>query len=188
MSMPHIVARDLVYNGWYKFYRLVLQWSDGKQFERHLLDNGSAVAVLPFDAERKVCLLISQPRAPVIAAGEAPLLEVIAGNLDGADSIDQARTEALEEAGLVLGQLERVTNIWSLSPVSSERIALFLAPYCSSDQIGPGGGAAHEDEWITVHEVSLPALKALVDEGHLTDAKTLILAQALMLRRPDLWS
>lgn len=100
-----------------------------------MLDNGSAVAVLPFDAERKVCLLISQPRAPVIAAGKVPLLEAIVGNLDGADSFDQARAEALEEAGLVLGALESVTNIWSLSPVSSERIALFLAP---SDQIGPG--------------------------------------------------
>lgn len=186
--MPHIVARDLVYDGWYKLYRLMLQWDDGQQFERHLLDNGSAVAVLPYDATRKVCLLISQPRAPVIAAGEGPLLEVIAGNLDGAQSTDQARTEAFEEAGVVLGPLESVTNIWSLSPVSSERIALFLAPYCSADKMGPGGGAVDEDEWITVHEISLIALRALVDQGRLTDAKTLILAQTLMLRRPDLWS
>lgn len=161
---------------------------DGKRVERHLLDNGSAVAVLPYDPVRRVCLLIDQPRAGVLAANEAPLLEVIAGNLDGTSPESRIVYEAYEEGGLRLGALDPVSNIWSLCPVSSERIQLYLAPYTNEDRIADGGGAPDEDEHITVHEISLDRLRELALSGELTDAKTLILAQALLLRHPELWA
>ena len=145
ISCPAIAEQHLVYDGWYKLHRVVLQWPDGVQFERHILDNGSAVAVLPYDAERRMCLLVSQPRAPVIAAGHKPILEAIAGNLDGALPADKIMDEAFEEAGVVLSELEEISTIWSLCPVSTERIALYLAPYRASSRRGPGGGACDED-------------------------------------------
>ncbi|KQM22339.1 ADP-ribose pyrophosphatase [Novosphingobium sp. Leaf2] len=156
--------------------------------ERHLLDNGSAVAVLPYDPVRRVCMLIEQPRAAVLSAGEPPLLEAIAGGLDGADPAHRIVEEAHEEGGLRLGVLEPVSNIWPLCPVSTERVQLYLAPYASADRIGAGGGAQGEDENITVHEIGLDTLRELVLDGTLTDAKTLILAQALLLRHPGLWT
>lgn len=85
MNSPRITHRTLVYDGWYSLSRIEIQMPDGTRVERHLLNNGSAVAVLPYDPVRRVCMLIDQPRAPVIAAGEPPLLEAIAGNLDSAD-------------------------------------------------------------------------------------------------------
>ena len=81
--MARIVERCLIHDGWYRFHRVTLELSNGVCVERHLLDNGSAVMVLPYDPERRVALLVSQPRAAVVAAGEAPLLEAIAGGLDG---------------------------------------------------------------------------------------------------------
>lgn len=185
--MAEIAARELVYDGWYRFWRLQVRLPDGVMVERHLLDNGQAVAVLPYDPVRQVCLLVSQPRAAVLAANEEPLLEAMAGNLDGAMPEDRIREEAFEEGGLRLGMLEPVANIWPIPPVSTERVALFLADYAQGDRIGPGGGAEGEFEHITVHEVGLDALRAMVRAGTLTDAKTLVLAQALMLRRPELW-
>jgi nudix-type nucleoside diphosphatase (YffH/AdpP family) len=164
-----------------------MEMPDGAMVERHLLDNGSAVAVLPYDPIRRVCMLIKQPRAAVVAAAEEPLLEVIAGNLDGVRPEARIIEEAFEEGGLRLGELEAVSNIWPLCPISTERVALFLAPYSASDRIGSGGGAEDEDENITVHEVGLDTLRELALAGTLTDAKTLILAQALLLRHPRLW-
>lgn len=185
--MAEIVARHLVYDGWYRFWRLEVRLPDGVTVERHLLDNGSAVAVLPVDPVRRVCMLVSQPRAAVLAAGEPPLLEVIAGNLDGVAPDARIREEAMEEGGLQLGALEPVANIWPIPPVSTERVALYLAEYAGADRVAEGGGADGEFEHITVHEIGLDDLRAMVLAGELTDAKTLVLAQALMLRRADLW-
>lgn len=188
MSEARIVESTLVYDGWYRLFRLALAMPDGSTAERHLIDNGSAVAVLPYDPARRVCMVVTQPRAPVIDAGEPPLLEAIAGGLDGIAPEDRLREEALEEGGLALGAVEYVTAIWSLPPVSTERVHLYLAEYAGANRIAPGGGAAHENECITVHEIGLDALRAMVEAGTLTDAKTLILTQALLLRHPELWS
>lgn len=187
MSAARIVGRTLLHDGWYTFSRLEIAMPDGVRVERHLLDNGSAVAVLPYDAQRRVCMLIDQPRAAVLAAGEPPLLEAIAGGLDGIGPELRIVEEALEEGGLRLHTLEPVANIWPLCPVSTERVQLYLAPYSSADRIAAGGGAAGEDENITVHEIGLDTLRDLVIAGELTDAKTLVLAQALLLRHPHLW-
>jgi len=185
--MARIIARHRVYDGWYRFYRLEIRLPDGQVAERHLLDNGSAVAVLPYDAARRVVMLITQPRVGTLHAGVPPVLEAIAGCLDGAQPADQARKEAFEEGGLDLGELEPVANIWSLVPVSTERVMLYLAPYRAQDRIAEGGGAEDEDEHITVHEIGLDDLRAMVMGGQVEDAKTLILAQALILRHPELW-
>lgn len=187
MTTARITGRTLVYDGWYKFSRLEVEMPDGKRVERHLLDNGSAVAVLPYDPVRRLCMLIDQPRAGVLAAGEAPLLEVIAGNLDGASPEARIVEEAFEEGGLRIESLEPISNMWSLCPVSTERVQLYLAQYAHDDRIGEGGGAHDEDENITVHEIGLDALRDMALSGELTDAKTLILAQALLLRHPELW-
>ncbi len=184
---PRITDTRLVYDGWYKLFRLEIEMSGGVTVERHLLDNGSAVAVLPYDPARRTAMLISQPRAAVIAADHEPLLEAIAGNLDSAAPTDRIRQEALEEAGLALGPLEPVANIWPIPPISTERVQLFLAPYDADSVVGPGGGAPDEHECISVHEIGLDTLKGLVEAGELPDAKTLVLAQALMLRHPELW-
>ncbi|MCW1381690.1 ADP-ribose pyrophosphatase [Novosphingobium sp. KCTC 2891] len=185
--MAEIAARHMVYDGWYKFWRLDVRLPDGMVVERHLLDNGSAVAVLPYDPARRVAMLVSQPRAAVLAAGEAPLLEAIAGNLDSVPAEERIREEAMEEGGLRLGALEPVANIWPIPPVSTERVMLFLAEYHADDRVAEGGGADGEFEHISVHELPLDDLRAMVLAGELVDAKTLVLAQALLLRKPDLW-
>ncbi|WP_026166958.1 NUDIX domain-containing protein [Novosphingobium nitrogenifigens] len=186
--MAEITSRTCVYDGWYRFYRIGVRLDTGVEVERHLLDNGSAVMVLPYDPDRRVVLLITQPRAGVLAAGETPIFEAIAGMLDGAHPVDRAREEAMEEGGLRLGDLDHVATVWSLPPVSTERTALYLARYGAQDRVGPGGGADGEHEAISVYEIPLDDLRGMVEGGTLTDAKTLILAQALMLRHQGLWN
>lgn len=188
MAEACIATKTLVYDGWYKLYRIGVDMPDGSHVERHINDYASSVAVLPYDPVRKTCLLVSQPRVPVLETQAPALLGVIAGNLDGARPEEQIRKEALEEAGLQLSDLEPVTNIWSWAPVSTERIQLYVARYGQADRIGDGGGGEDENECIVVHEIGLDALRDLVLSRELHDAKTIILAQHLMLRHPELWS
>lgn len=182
-----ILSRTLVYDRFYTLWRLALRQPSGTVVERHLEHHGEPVAVLPYDPDRRVALLVTQPRAPVIVAGEADLLEAIAGNRDGDDPEASVRREAMEEAGVRLGAIQRIGTVWSMPSFSTERLTLFLAVYRAEDRISSGGGHPAEDECITVHEIALADLAARASAGTLADAKTLILVQALMLRRPDLF-
>lgn len=183
-----VQSREVVYKGWSSLSRVTL--SDGNAtFNREVEDHGRAAAVLPFDPERRVALLVSMPRAPVLLAGSSALIEAPAGIIDpGEDAEGCARREAEEEAGVRLDALDFVANIWSSPGVTTERIALFLAPYSSVDRIGVGGGIAAEHENITVIELALSELAAHADAGELTDVKTLAMVQSLRLRRPELFA
>jgi nudix-type nucleoside diphosphatase (YffH/AdpP family) len=182
-----IRSRTLVYDGWYKLWRLCVRMPNGVEVERHLEDHGAAVAVLPYDPVRRVAMLVSMPRAAVIDAGHPPLLEAIAGTIT-CDAEESARREAMEEGGVRLGVLEFVAEVWSLPALSSERLGLYLAPYGADDRVEQGGGAEGEHESITVHEIALEVLRKMRVGGALDDAKTLSLVQALELRRNELTS
>jgi nudix-type nucleoside diphosphatase (YffH/AdpP family) len=183
-----IVSKEVVFDGWYKFYRMMVEMPDGAVVERELIHRGSAVAVLPYDPVRRVCMLITQPRpGPLFRDCPSPY-ETIAGSLDGMDPTQRIVAEAMEEGGLRLGPVEPIVDMWSMVPASTERVQLYLAEYQAQDRVASGGGAEDEDENITVHEIGFDELRRLALSGELTDAKTLILVQALLLRRPELWS
>lgn len=69
-------------------------------------------------------------------------------------------------------------------PSSTERVQLYLAEYRAADRIPAGGGHGDEHEKVIVHEIGLDRLRHLTLSGELTDAKTLILAQALLSAAP----
>jgi hypothetical protein len=94
----------------------------------------------------------------------------------------------MEEAGVRLERLQRVTHAYSMPSVSSERLWLYLAPYRQADRVGPGSGLPGEGEQVEVLEVPLSALADQVRAGRLSDLKTLVLVQALMLRQPALFA
>jgi nudix-type nucleoside diphosphatase (YffH/AdpP family) len=185
--LPEIVRANVVFQGWTQFLLATLRDDAGREMQRAILDHGIAACVLPYDAERRIALLVRQTRAPVVYAGTTePLLEAIAGRVEDEEPMESARREALEEAGLRLGGLQHVATCWLSPGISTERIALFLAAYRGADRIEQGGGT-DEHECVAVHEVGLADLRRMADRGEIADAKTLLLVQALMLRQPQLF-
>jgi nudix-type nucleoside diphosphatase (YffH/AdpP family) len=183
-----IVGREAVYQGWMSFSILSIRMADGRVMRREVVEHGRAAAVLAYDAERRTAMLVRQLRAPVyMVSGEQVLLEAIAGMLDDGEAPSTARREALEEAGLQLGELEMVAEAWSSPGMLTERVSLFLAPYRARDRVAAGGGLAEEHEEIEVVEMPLAELARITDRGQLTDMKTLALVQSLRVRRPDLF-
>lgn len=185
-AKARIVERECVYEGWTTLTRVQLRMPDQAIVERHIEHHGSGIAVLPYDAERRTAILVSMPRAAVLDAGQADLLEVIAGGLDGEAAEVCARREALEEAGVRLGRLEPVGHVWAMPTISTEQVSLFLAPYASSDLVEAGGGSQEEHESIEVHEMDLALLYEMMFAGGLRDMKTLALVQSLFLSKPEL--
>jgi nudix-type nucleoside diphosphatase (YffH/AdpP family) len=187
--MPRIVNSRLAYDGYAKVSVLTLAADDGAQFHREVVSIGQSACVLPYDPDRKVALLVRLPRAPLIAEAVADeLLEAPAGML-GADETAEAcvRREAMEEAGVRIGELEPVGVCWPSPGVLAERTHLFLGHYSLSDRIGAGGGLAEEHEMVSVEEKPLRALWAFATRGELRDLKTLTLLLALHARHPQLF-
>jgi nudix-type nucleoside diphosphatase (YffH/AdpP family) len=183
-----IVGRKVLFEGWTKFLAVTLQRPDGRSTERAVLDHGASVCVLPYDPERRLALVVCQPRIPLLYLGcPEQLMEAIAGRVEGEQPPEAVRREAMEEAGLRIRDLEFVATCWSSPGVSTERFHLYLAPYSLDDRIGKGGGRADEFEDIIVREIALSKLAQFVDKGLLTDSKSFLLVQTLRLRRPDLF-
>ena len=186
---PRVLELRSVHQGWGRFGVARLRLADGTDVEREIEDHGDAVAVLPYDPERREALLVRQFRAPAfVAAGLPSTLEVPAGRLEGADPAGCAAREAMEECGVVLTALEAVATAWAMPAVSTERVHLFLASYRAADRIGTGGGLVEEGESIVVETLPLDELARRVDAGSLADMKTMLLVLALRHRRPDLFT
>ncbi|AWN49952.1 NUDIX hydrolase [Methylobacterium terrae] len=162
---------------------------DGSRIGREVEDHGPAVAVLPYDPERRVALLVRQFRTPpCFVDGTASVLEAPAGLREEDDPEACARREAFEEAGLRLSRLEPAGRVWSLPGLSTERMDLFLAPYRAVDRTGAGGGLAEEHESVEVVELALSDLAGMAERGEVADMKTLCLVQTLRLRHPELFA
>lgn len=183
-----IVGSQVAFKGFLTIHKAEIEAGDGACFTREIEDHGTAAAVLPYDPARRVALLIRQVRAPALWLGGAgDLAEAPAGMTDGEDPAETVHREAMEEAGLRLGELEFVGAPFGMPGISTERIHLYLAAYGAEDRIGPGGGVAGEHEHITIEEIPLAALWAQVEAGAIGDLKTLALIQALKLRHPELF-
>jgi len=185
---PEILARSTVYKGYMTIERVRVRLADGAVVVREVESHGDAVAVLPYDAERRTALIVRQFRLPAFDRSEQEAIdEACAGMVDDEDPAGAARREAMEELGVVVEMLEPVGQVWPSPGVSSERVTLFLAPYRAIDRTGPGGGADGEHEGIIVIEATLGSLAADADAGLIVDAKLLALVLSLRLRRPDLF-
>lgn len=189
MSKLRVLSVRTAFEGWIKVVIAKIAAPSGDPFEREIEIHGSAVAVLPYDPDRRVAIVISQFRAPVdyLFPGSNPIIEPVAGINDDGDVESCARREAMEEAGVRLQLLETVARCWSMPGISTETMSCFLAPYSVNDRVASGGGLAHENEEIEVHEWPLDDLAVHMKSGAIIDMKLLVLVQALQARRPELF-
>jgi nudix-type nucleoside diphosphatase (YffH/AdpP family) len=147
-----------------------------QHLRRELYDHGNAAALLPYDPGRGTVLLVRQTRFVTYLNGHPhPLIEVCAGMVDG-DAPDIAiLREAQEELGYAITKARRVMESFMSPGCFSEKLTFFVATYSAADRLNRGGGLADEGEDIEVLEMPLDAAVAMIDEGKIVDAKTIML-------------
>ncbi len=137
--------------------------------------HGKAAAVLLYDAQRRVVMLVKQFRAGAyLGDGALATIEVCAGMLDGDPPEVCAIREALEETGVAIREPVRAFDAYMSPGGMSEKIACFVAPYGEADRTGKGGGV-DEDEHIEVLEIPFGEALTMVERGAIADAKTIAL-------------
>ncbi len=166
-------------------YTFELKRRDGswEQQVRQTYDRGHAAVILPYDPRRGTVLLVQQFRMPVFLQGHRePLIEACAGLLDDNDPETCIRLETEQELGYRLGEVRKVYDVY-MSPGSvTEKLSFFVAEYSPDDRVSEGGGDKHEGEDIEVLEMPLSEAMALVENGGIIDAKTVMLIQHALLK------
>lgn len=148
---------------------------DGAEFERDVVRHPGAVAVVPLHDDGTVTL-VRQYRASL----DRDLLEVPAGLRDVAGEPDEvtAARELKEEAGLEARHLEQLVGFHNSPGFCDEQVAIFLASGLTDV---PDDRQGTEEELMTVERLPLAEGLAMVHDGRITDAKTII---GLLLTAP----
>lgn len=138
---------------------------DGKRSKRELVFHKGAVCAVAITEEKKI-VLVRQFRKAV----EDYLLEIPAGKLEEGEEIEPAIIRELrEETGYEVKELDYVTKFYTSPGFSNELGHLFTA------KLGEKGDTNFdEDEYIEIFEMGLDEVLALIEDGKIIDAKTIL--------------
>jgi ADP-ribose pyrophosphatase len=153
---------------------------------RAVFISGDAVTLLPYDPVRDRVLVIEQFRPGPHARGDRNpwSLEAIAGRIDPGETAEAAgRREALEEAGLKLGELLPVANYYPSPGGKVEYLYSFVALADLPDGAARLGGVADEAEDIRGHVIGFDRLMELVASGEIANAPLILTALWLQRER-----
>lgn len=163
--------------------------STSPSLRREVFLAGDAVTVLPYDPVRDRVLVIEQLRIGPLGRGD-PLpwqIEAIAGRIDPGESpTDAARREAIEEAGLTLGRLEKVAEYYPTPGAVSEYLYSFVALCDLPDSAAGHFGAEEEAEDIRGQLLSHAELMAALARGEIGNAPLILTALWLNRERDRL--
>ncbi|MCC6318139.1 MAG: NUDIX hydrolase [Gemmatimonadaceae bacterium] len=147
-----------------------VRFPDGSEGELEMIRHPGASAVVPFlsdpRGEDPQVMLIRQYRY----AAEQFMYEIPAGRLDVGESPQAcARRELREETGCDAETVEHLTTIYTTPGFTDERIHLFMAM-----DITVGAASREHDEFIEVERMSITQALRLIQDGSISDGKTII--------------
>jgi len=142
---------------------------DGTAFERDVVHHPGAVVVVPVLAGGKSVLMVRQFRA----AADRVLLEVPAGkrDVDGEPVEITAKRELEEEVGMRAGRVQKLAEFYNSPGFCDELSHVFMA---TDMEPVPVSAQGVEEQHMTIEEVALDDVPALIATGELVDAKSII--------------
>ena len=182
------LTKRILYKGFFSLFEYRFQYRkfDGSVSEmvsREILERGHAVVLLAYDDKRDKVVLIEQIRIAAIDTQASPwILELIAGMMDhdNESTEEVARREAMEEAGIVIGQCKPIISYLASPGGLTEQLHILVGQVDSSTAKGVHG-LAEENEDIKVHVVSREQAYKWVEEGVINNAASIIALQWLQL-------
>ena len=142
---------------------------DGERFEREVVHHPGAVAMVPLLDGGRTVVLVRQYRSAL----DALLLELPAGKLDvPGEPLEMAAARELEEEiGYRAGHLEQLAQLYNSPGFCDEQGTIFLAT-----DLEPSASSAQgvEEAAMTIEPVPLNEALAMVADGRIQDAKTII--------------
>jgi 8-oxo-dGDP phosphatase len=147
---------------------VTIESPEGERLRRDVLHHPGAVAVLPLHDDGTVTL-VRQYRAAI----DEVIWEIPAGlrDVDGEPPVDTASRELAEEAGLAAAELRYLTTFHNSPGHCDETVQIFLATGLTTV---PDDRQGAEEQHMDVARLPLAEALAMVGDGRITDAKTVI--------------
>ncbi len=160
-----LIEGEEVFRGrWLRVQRDQVRLPDGKPAMREYVRHPGACVVIP-ELRPGVFLFERQFRHPL---GQV-FIELPAGKIDEHDSLlGCAQRELLEETGYTAGAWEHLGRMHNCIGYSDERIEIFLAR-----DLKAGPQQLDDGEFVELFEMSLAEAVTAVQDGRITDAKTI---------------
>ncbi|MAM11953.1 MAG: ADP-ribose pyrophosphatase [Rhizobiaceae bacterium] len=184
------LAKTTLHDGWSRLvdYSFDYRFSDGTVIERswEVCERPAASSVLVFDRSAGKFVLVRQFRVPVYAMGEGDgfFVEAAAGLIDEGETPEEAAIrEAREETGYHVEELLPLRSIISAPGLMTEKVHCYAAIVDETMRVGSGGGLDEEHEDIELVFLSFDEAMAMVENGALSDAKTVVMLQWAALNR-----
>lgn len=155
----------------------VVEGPGGDRHEREIVHHPGAVGIVPIHEDGTVTL-VRQYRAAL----DADVWEIPAGlrDVDGEPPEVTAGRELAEEVGLRADLLECLLTFHNSPGFSDESVVIYVA---SGLHEVPDDRQGAEEEHMVVARVSFDDALAMVDDGRITDAKSVISLLAIARRR-----
>ncbi|MCX8523342.1 GDP-mannose pyrophosphatase NudK [Chryseobacterium formosus] len=183
-----IEKTEILSDNWYTLKKVTFnikkQNGETETQSREAYDRGNGAVILLYNTDSKKIILTRQFRLPTYINGNANgmLIEACAGLLDDNNPEDCIRKETEEETGYKISKVEKIFEAY-MSPGSvTEILHFFIAEYSDEMKINEGGGLEEEGENIEVLELNFDETLAMIDNGEIKDAKTIMLLQHLRLK------
>ena len=149
----------------FQVVRRVATAEDGRCQSRNVIRHPGAVVILPVAADGRICLI----RNFRVSVGQR-LVELPAGTLErGEEPVHAAHRELAEETGYRARTMDFLAAFYSSPGLLDERMHLFLA-----SDLDAGPMALEGDEDIQPLLVTWPDAFAMIADGRIQDAKTLV--------------
>ncbi|RKQ40685.1 GDP-mannose pyrophosphatase NudK [Enterobacter sp. R1(2018)] len=176
LSDNYFILRNITYD-------LSRNGAETVRHKREVYDRGNGATMLLYSREKKTVVLTRQFRVATWVSGNADgmLIEACAGLLDADEPEVCARKEAMEETGYLVGEVEKLFELYMSPGGVTELIHFYLAEYTDAQREFAGGGI--DDEDIDVLEIPFAQALEMIKSGEIRDGKTVILLQQLQLRK-----
>jgi GDP-mannose pyrophosphatase NudK len=188
ISNVKILKTEILSDNWYTLKKITYEYSkeDGSKKEqtRESYDRGNGAVILLYNLAEKKVILTQQFRLPTFINGNSTgmLIEACAGLLDQDNPEECIKRETEEETGYQVTDVRKIYEAY-MSPGSvTEILHFFIAEYSEAMKVNEGGGVVGEEENIEVLTVDFDEALAMIDEGKIKDAKTIMLVQYLRLK------
>ena len=138
---------------------------NGKSSTREWINHPGAVCIIPILPDGNLCLIRQYRYGP-----RDEFIEIPAGKLDtGEDPLICAKRELQEEIGYIAGKLTFLTNIYPAIGFSNEKMWMYLA-----EDLQLSNQSLDQDEFLELLPLSLEEAIDLINQGKITDVKTII--------------
>ena len=138
---------------------------NGKSSTREWINHPGAVCIIPILPDGNLCLIRQYRYGP-----RDEFIEIPAGKLDaGEDPLVCAKRELQEEIGYIARKLTFLTNIYPAIGFSNEKMWMYLA-----EDLQLSNQSLDQDEFLELLPLSLEEAIDLINQGNITDVKTII--------------